>query len=276
MNPVSILGATGHVGGRYCALYPHETVAEPRECRSPTQTDTLSFVSTVSNYAPLRGELKEDIYTNLCHPMEVLPNVRGTFTQISTWFCVANSGTSSAHPAREDDCCDPNGFYGITAAAREKLIRSYAQTYTKPYRILRLCNVLGVDPRASKQKNALIHLLAKVKRGEDVEVYTGDQYRNHMHVDDVCRAIHLCLECDETLNSITHIGAPRSERTIDLIEHARAITGSKSRITLVAPPRFHQIVQVPDFHMATDKLRGLGFVPDMDAYQAVERVVAAL
>ncbi len=35
-------------------------------------------------------------------------------------------------------------------------------------------------------------------------------------------------------------------------------------------------MQAESFHMDTAKLRGLGFVPDMDAYQAVERTLAAL
>jgi nucleoside-diphosphate-sugar epimerase len=132
-----------------------------------------------------------------------------------------------------------------------------------------------VDPNASKQKAALIHLLAKVKAGEEISVYTGDQWRNWLHVSDVCAAINLCLR-EAPLNDIVHIGAPRGARTIDLINHAIGVTGSKSRVTLVAPPRFHSIVQVPDFWYDTTKLRSLGFTPSMDPYQAVERVLASL
>ncbi len=276
MKPHSVMGV-GFIGSRYCELYPDETVPEQRDCAFPTQSDVLWLRSTTSNYHPVHGDLATDIDTNLTHFARVLPTVDGVFNLISSWFVWGSaSGQDATHPARETDPCDPNGWYSITALAREKLLRSYQQTRNRSYRTLRLCNVLGVDPRASRQKAALVHMLGQVKRGEDVTVYTGDCYRNVMHVDDVCRAIHLCLSRDETLNSVTNIGAPRSERMIDLVEHARAVTGSKSRITLVAPPRFHQIVQTESFFMDTTKLRSLGFVPDMDAYQAVERVLAAL
>lgn len=266
----------GFVGGRYASLYPDNLVIEPRTPRhEDLYDDALWLIGTTSNYAPLAGDLQTDIDTNLKLPMRTIPRVKGTFNLVSSWFVCAEAGMRTEHPAREDDPCDPNGFYSVTALAREKLVRSYRQTINRPYRILRLCNVIGNDPRAGKQKNALEMMLGKVKRGQDVEVYTGDNYRAVMHVDDVCRAIHLCLE-SAPLNEIVHIGPPRSVRIIDLVNHAIAVTKSPSRVTLVPPPRFHQIVQVPDFHFDTTKLRGLGFVPDMDPYEAVERTLANL
>ncbi len=274
---LSLFGGTGFILSRYHQLYPHETVVEPRASVKPLGDDALWGISTVSNYAPTRGDLQTDIDTNLTHFAQVLPTVDGVFNLISSWFVYGSAiGQDPTHPARETDPCDPNGWYSITALAREKLLRSYQQTRGRAYRTLRLCNVIGNDPRAGREKNALEHMLRQVMRGEDVTVYSGDCFRNVLHVDDVCRAIHLCLSRDETLNGVTNIGAPRSVRMVDLVEHAKSVTGSKSRVTLVAPPRFHQIVQVPDYWMDTTKLRGLGFVPDMDAYQAVERTLAEL
>ncbi len=274
MTKVSVMGV-GFIGGRYCDLYSH-ACPELRETVTPRYDDVLFLRSTTDNYAPTRGDFHTDIDTNLTHLMKVLPVTRGVFNHVSSWFVWGSAaGTDAAHPARESDPCDPNGFYSISKLASEKLIRSYCEMAGKQYRILRLCNVIGNDPRAGKQKNALEMMLAKVKRGEDVDLYTGDCYRNVLHVDDVCRAIRLCLD-KAPLNEIVNIGAPQSVRMYDLINHAIARTGSKSRINLVAPPRFHQIVQVPDFWMDTTKLRGLGFVPDMDAYQAVDRVLGGM
>ncbi len=275
MKRHSVMGV-GFIGSRYCELYPEETVPEQRDCAFPTQSDVLWLRSTTNNYHPVHGDLATDIDTNLTHFAEVLPTVDGVFNLISSWFVWGSAaGQEAAHPAHETDPCDPNGWYSITALAREKLLRSYQQTRQRSYRVLRLCNVIGNDPRAGKEKNALEHMLRQVARGEEVTVYTGDCYRNVMHLDDVCRAIRLCLE-DAPLNEVVNIGNTTSVRMIDLIEHAKTVTGSKSPIKLVAPPRFHQIVQTPDFWMDTTKLRSLGFVPDMDAYQAVERVLANL
>ncbi len=275
VHPKTSIMGMGFIGSRYHQLYPDETTPEPRDTVLPTEANVLFTRSTTSNYAPTRGDLHVDIDTNLTHLMDVLPYVKGEFSFLSSWFCYGRTaGVNSLYPACESDPCDPNGFYGITKLAAEKLTRSYCQMQGSPYRILRLCNVIGNDPRASKTKNALEMMLAKVARGEDVELYTGDAYRAVMHVDDVCRAIHLCLSTDKTLDSITNIGPTSSTRMFDLLQHALHVTGSKSRVTLVAPPRFHQLVQVDSFHMCTTKLRGFGFVPEMDAYQAVERVIA--
>ena len=119
-------------------------------------------------------------------------------------------------------------------------------------------------------------LLSKIKRGEDVEVYEGSGYRNWLHVDDVVRAIRFCLTNDATPNTITHIGYHQSTRVIDLVNYAIEITGSKSRVTRVPVPRCHQVAQVESFHMDTTKLRSLGFIPELDAYQAVEKVLGEL
>ncbi len=256
MNPLSVMGV-GFIGARFCQMYPNLTLAERRESVSPIHADALYLRSTTSNYHPPKGDLKTDIATNLGHFTDVLPNVKGTFNLVSTWF--------AEHP---------KGFYSSTALCREHLLESYCQTMNKTYRIFRLCNVIGNDPRASKEKNGLEYMLGRVVRSEEVSLYTGDNYRAFLHVDDVCRAIHLCLD-KMPLNGLINIGGP-SVRMIDLIEHAKSVTGSKSRITLVAPPRFHQVVQVADYWMDTTELRKLGFIPDMDPYQAVDRVLANL
>ncbi len=276
MKPVTIAGSTGFIGAHYCAMYPDETVALPsRFIPDPLYHDTLWLRSTTDNYSPTRGDFTTDIEVNLLHLVEGLKRARGTFNYVSSWFTVANAGQDRSHPAREGDLCDPRGFYSSTKTCAEHLVRSYCETFNIPYRILRLCNVIGNDPRASKEKNGLEYMLRQVVAGDEVKLYTQDCHRNVMHINDICRALYTCLD-KAPLNEITHIGNMHSVRMIDLVYHAIAITGSKSIITLVPPPRFHQIVQVADFFFNTTKLRSLGFVSDMDPYQAVERVLANL
>jgi len=280
MKPISLLGA-GFIGSHYAAAFPAVCV-EPRDCVVPSCPDVLFTRSTVDNYWPLKGDLQRDIDTNLRHLMEVLPNVTGSFTFLSSWFVCANAGTSPDHPARESDCCRPTGFYSITKLAAEHLIQSYCATAATglvkgpaSYRILRLCNVIGNDPRAGKQKNALEHMLGKVVRGEAVQVYEGDNFRDYLHVDDVCRAIALCIEA-APLNAIVHIGRGESSRVQDLIGYAIRRTGSASRIERVPVPAFHQIVQVPDFWLDTTRLRQLGFAPRYTVWESIDKIVSGL
>lgn len=278
----------GFIGSKYFSLYPSDTTPEHRDTVIPNEDDVLFTRSTVDNYAVLRGTPKRDIETNLMHLMDVLPNVRGTFTWTGTWFSFGknrgghDAGFDAWEPARETDPCNPTGFYSITKLAAEQIIASYTKTAQaglvpgpRNYRILRLCSVIGNDPRAGKEKGAIEMMLRKIVRGEEVNLYTGDAYRNVLHVDDVCRAIRLCMEHGD-LDTIYNIGAPTSVRVFDLLQHALAVTGSKSRINLVAQPRFHEIVQTESFWMDTTKLASLGFTPSMDAYQAVDRVIAGM
>lgn len=287
-KPISLFGGSGFILSNYARLYP-EGFVELRECFCPKYNDVLYGISTVDNYHPLKGDFHVDINTNLNHLMDVLPNVEGSFTFLSSWFVLNRAPGRICHwpaPAMhfdENDECWPKGMYAITKYCAERLIQTHCETVqaglvkgSSSYRILRLCNVIGNDPKAGKQKNALEFLLRKIVNNEDVQIYEGDNFRNYLHVNDVCRAIHLCLDKPETLNGITNIGAPESVRLIDLISYAIQKTGSKSQITRIPVPAFHKIVQVPDFFMNTNKLQSLGFIPEMDAYQAVDAVLAGI
>lgn len=288
MNPLSIMGGTGFILGRYAQLYPNESVIEARDTLAPSQEDVLYGISTTSNYAPLLGDLTTDIETNLLHLAKVLPNVRGTFNHLSSWFVYAGAdhGHHPAWRAKEHHLSSPNGFYSITKLASEQLIRSYVETaaldeclYGGPsaYRILRLSNVIGNDPRAGKQKNAFEYLLKLVLANEDVPIYEGTCYRDILHVDDTCRAIRACMEAGEaTLNQVINIGRGESHRMEELIAYAIAQTGSSSQIVRVPVPPFHQVVQVPDIFLDTTKLRVLGWEPQYTVWQSIDRVIEGL
>ena len=287
-QPLSLFGGTGFILSRYAQLYPQSYV-EPRDAFVSSYDNVLYGISTVDNYAPLHGDFEIDINTNLNHLMKVLPNVRSSFAFLSSWFVYNRAPGRRCHwPAAamhfdEHDECWPMGMYAVTKHCAERVIQTHhvsvqAGVVKGPssYRILRLCNVIGNDPRANKQKNALEWMLRKVVNGEDVQVYEGENFRNFLHVDDVCRALYLCIEKDETLNGITNIGARESTKMIDLITYAINVMGSKSKVVRVPVPAFHRAIQVPDFFMSTTKLQSLGFTPEMNAYQAVDAVLAGI
>ncbi len=269
------LMGNGFIGARYRELYP-DTALEPRNGLVPSRKDVLYSISTVHNYHAADGDLERDIDTNLRHLVRVLPNVCGTFTFLSSWFTYAGGRPSTPQePARETDNGRPIGFYSASKLCAELLVESYCRSNNIPFRILRLGNVIGGDPKADKRKNALEWMINRVAAGEDVDLYTGDNYRNVSFVDDICRGIHLAIERGD-INTIYNVGNTHSARMFDLIQHAKTITGSNSRINLIAPPRFHSTIQTSDFWLDTTKLRSLGFTPDMNPYQAVERVLANL
>ncbi len=289
MNDSLSLMGNGFIGSRYSDFYP-DTYVEPRDTITPVNSDVLYTISTTDNYSPLKMDLHKDVDTNLTHLMKTLPNVMGRFTFLSSWFVYGfnNWGHHPAWRAKESHLCNPKGFYSATKLCAEQLIQSYCATVDSckyrsdvqvlgpsSYQILRLSNVIGNDPRAGKQKNALEWLLTKVIAGEDVPVYEGDNFRDFLHVDDVCSAINLCMK-NGSPNEIYNIGRGESHKMVDIIDYAIDRVESFSKIVWVPVPDFHKIVQVQDFFLDTTKLRNLGFKPKYTIWESVDKVLEGL
>jgi len=188
---------------------------------------------------------------------------------------VYGGGYGKYYPAREMHPCNPKGFYSITKKAAEDLTESFCRTFHRNYRILRLCNVIGGDAGAGKKKNALEFLISNIVKNEPIDVYKGDNYRNFLHVEDVCAAMKLVTEQGK-LNSIYNIGAEDSTKLMDIVDYVIKKTGSKSKITYIDVPEFHQIVQSSNFFMDCEKLRYLGFKPKYTTEQAIDKILENL
>lgn len=275
MEKLNIFGSSGFIGSNFVKRYPYKSV--PIQSGLTIGEEALDFLylrSTTDNYNIFK-DLNLDIEVNLSRLMDCLQNIedKKTFNFVSSWFVYGSGYQSSLNKANENSYCDPSGFYSITKRAAEQLTKSYCDTYNKNYRIIRLCNVIGGDSGANKKKNATEFLISKIINNEDIEIYDGDNYRNYLHVDDVCDAINLIVEKGD-LNTIYNVGANSSHRLIDLMEYVIQQTNSRSKIKLVATPRFHQIVQTRDFFMDTRKLAGLGFAPKYTIYEALDKIIA--
>ena len=173
---LSVYGATGYIGRTFCNMFPKKSRAIDRGQRTPMDRDILYFISTTHNYNVFK-EITLDVKTNLKVLTEVLDRVVEvkdrrydnhediTFNFISSWFVYGESDL----PAKEDYHCNPTGFYSITKKAAEDLLISFCKTYKVNYRIMRLCNVLGVgDIKLSTKKNALTYMINLLKNNEDV------------------------------------------------------------------------------------------------------------
>lgn len=272
MEKLSIFGGQGFIGSNFTRRFSEKSLVLDRDDIKPLTKDALFLRSTVDNYNVFKN-LHIDIDTNLNHLMDVLPNVDGTFNFISSWFVYGNGYDRPESTASEKSHCAPKGMYSITKYCAEQLIQSYCDTFNKNYRIIRLCNVVGGDSGANKKKNATEYLISKILVNEDIEIYDGDNYRNYLHVDDVCDAIALIADKGD-LNTIYNVGSTHSYRLIDLMEYVIQKTGSTSKIKLVKTPRFHEIVQTKDFFMNTNKIRGLGFVQKYDIWQTFDKIIA--
>jgi nucleoside-diphosphate-sugar epimerase len=268
---ISVYGASGFVGSRFCNLYPNFIVKQNREERKPRTKEILYLISTVDNYN-IHTNITLDVETNLKVLCEVLNYCREegiTFNFISSWFVYGETEL----PSKEEYYCMPTGFYSITKKAAEDLLISFCKTYGMNYRILRLCNVMGQgDGKVSAKKNALSYMINLLKKNEDVYLYDGGTpIRDIMHVNDVCRAIELvCREGD--LNEIYNIGSGQPTHISAIIETAKKCLGSSSSIKSKESPEFHKLVQTKDFWMDTSKLKRLGFTQEIDNEQIIREL----
>jgi nucleoside-diphosphate-sugar epimerase len=270
-NEISVFGGTGFVGSRFCARTSFVPKLIVREKREPVCDQVVYFISTTHNYHVF-DDVHKDIDTNLSILVDVLKNLipgKSVINFISSWFVYGDTEL----PASEESICHPKGFYSITKRAAEELLISYCQTFGIHYRILRLGNIYGKgDSGVSKQKNALQYLIERLKQGEPIDLYHGGRFfRDYMHVDDVADAIDLILakgELDQTYN----VGSGEKMLFKDVIDLVRSYTKSTSIIKEIEPPTFHQVVQVKDFYMNVDKLKLLGFEPQITFAEGVKEL----
>ncbi len=270
MNKIDVFGSTGFIGSRFCDMYSNEVVRVSRECNGVVGPNLVYFISTTDNYNVL-NDLHVDINTNLNKLMDVLEQCKGkdiTFTFISSWFVYGDGPI----PAKETQPCNPKGFYSITKKCAEDLLISFCKTFDIKYRILRLGNVYGGgDEKKSKKKNALQYLIDEIKQDRDISLYYGGRFiRDYIHVDDVCRAIKLCVDTAPE-NEIINIGSGNPYKFLYLIN--RVSKNYKGTIHTIEPTDFHKIVQVKNFYLDVTKLNNLGFKPQITIEDGLESLL---
>ena len=250
---IDLFGGTGFIGGNFAKLYPDITYVHPREDDTAIHKEILYMISTVHNYNVF-DDIYKDVNTNIIKTLRVLSSCKGkdfVFNYISTWFVYGETD----FPAKENGSCNPRGFY----------------------RILRLCNVYGsTDKGFSKQKNALQYLISQIKENKDINLYyDGEFVRDYMHVDDVCRAIHLCLSKSDH-NQIINIGSGIPQNFKEIINYVITETGSSSKVGNMEAADFHKLVQVKDMYMDVSKLKELGFSQNIPIFEGVKKIIQSI
>jgi nucleoside-diphosphate-sugar epimerase len=274
MNNINVFGGSGFIGGRFCELYKDNVVIQDRQDYKPKTNDLLYFISTVDNYN-IHKDLHLDINTNLNVLMSVLENIdkeNTTINFVSSWFVY---GKNEVLPFNEKySVCNPTGFYSITKRAAEQMLISFCETFRVKYRIFRLANVIGEgDKKISRKKNALQHMIKCLCEDEEIFLYDGgNAVRDYIYVDDVCEALMHCID-HAPINEIINIGSGNRTVLRDLITLAKELSDSKSKINIIQPPHFHDVVQVKDSYLDISKLRSYGYKPKHKVEEVVKLLV---
>lgn len=270
MNKISVYGSTGFIGGTFCNLFPDEVIKIPRDQREPESKNVLYLISTISNYNVFE-DLHLDVGTNLTILLDVLQHCKDNdliFNYVSTGFVY---GPDIVY-AKEDDHCDPRGFYSITKRTAEQLLISFCKTFDVKYRIMRIANVYGQDKTVSSKKNVLGFLINLMKENKPITLYDdGIQLRDYMHVIDICRALKLVMDRGEE-NEIYNIASGTALPFREIIEIVKKNLGSDSELVSIETPKFNQIAQAKNFALNADKLKSLGFEQTISLQEGLQTV----
>lgn len=272
---ISIFGASGFIGSRFCELYPEESIKISRNCLLSECDEILYFISTIHNYNVYENPLI-DIETNLLHLVKILNshkhNKNCIFNFISSWFVY---GKNNNLPFKETDFCNPTGFYSITKRCAEQLVISFCETFNIQYRIFRLANVLGEhDHKISRQKNAIQFMIKELCHNRDIELYdNGNCFRDYIYVDDVCKALKTCMR-QSPPNEIINIGSGQPNKLKNIIDKVIQLTQSKSLVKNIEPSRFHKIVQVQDAYLDISKLLSYGYKIETDIDTMIGKLIS--
>ncbi|HEY6987521.1 MAG TPA: NAD-dependent epimerase/dehydratase family protein [Bryobacteraceae bacterium] len=165
----------------------------------------------------------------------------------------------------------PISNYGAMKLASEALISAAVESYLERAWIFRFPNVIG--PRATH--GIIFDLLTKLSRQPtDLEVLgDGTQQKPYLHVSELIEAmLWICEHAKDPLNWF-NIGPPDEGTTVK--EIAEAVQKEAAPAT---PIRFTGgnkgwVGDVPKFRYSIEKLRRLGWSPQLTSRQAVERAV---
>lgn len=270
MNKISVYGATGFIGETFCNLYLDEIVKIPRGQRKPETKNILYLISTISNYNVFE-DLHLDVDTNLTVLLDVLQYCKDNelvFNYVSTGFVY---GPDILY-AKEEDQCDPRGFYSITKRTAEQLLISFCKTFDVKYRILRIANVYGQDKMISSKKNVLGFLVGLMKENKPITLYDdGMQLRDYMHVIDICRALKIVIDEGE-VNEIYNIASGTALPFREIVTMVKDILDSESELLSVETPKFNQITQAKNFALNADKLKSLGFIQSIPLEEGLQTI----
>lgn len=268
MNKISVYGSTGFIGGTFSNLFLDDVIRIPREQRTPESNEVLYLISTTTNHNMLT-DLTIDVDVNLRVLLETLEHCKNnklTFNYVSTGFVYG----LDIFDARENDVCNPKGFYSITKRAAEQLVISFCEVNDVNYRIMRIANVYGHDKTISPKKNVLGFLSQLMREDKDITLYNnGDDLRDYMHIIDICRALKIVID-EGDVNTIYNIASGESLPFRKILEIVRDKLNSQSKFIPIPTPRFNQLTIPKNCSLNVDKLKSLGFTPSIDLHEGLQ------
>jgi nucleoside-diphosphate-sugar epimerase len=267
--------------GRSRLLHPDRVQVKVGAVETITAADcagmdlVIHCASTVDNYNILTDPYL-DVRTNCDGTLALLEACKEhkpKFLYVSTFFVYGNPPRL---PVDEQSHCEPLGLYPATKLCAEQFCKIYGRLYSFHVNICRLTNVYGPgEAFDNTKKGALNCLIRKAQLGESFDLYRGgDFFRDYLYVDDAVEAlVTIALHAPAGELYLAGYGEPIAFK--DLIDCLHRLTGRRSTIGSIPPPRFHEIVGIRNFSADTAKVRALGWAPKIGIEEGLRRTLAS-
>jgi dTDP-glucose 4,6-dehydratase len=142
-------------------------------------------------------------------------------------------GHHGRRPVAENTVLAPRDTYGASKAAGEYVARYLASKHEVSLTIMRPGFIYG--PRDSSGK-VIYRFVEAAMRGHDLVIRADPEtFRDYIHVDDVCRAIHLAMGTHAIQPKVMNVSSGSPITLEHLAAIACSVTGSDSRILVHRP-----------------------------------------
>jgi UDP-glucose 4-epimerase len=180
----------------------------------------------------------------------------------------------------EADQVDPSNLYGLTHLMCENLLKTFVIQKKIKANAIRLTNGYGPPPFPSCDVmwlviNDLIN--GALTRGKISLQSDGSPTRNFIYVDDVLSACEIVMKSNDEDGFVFNVGAPISHSIGEIAYKISDILGKKLGVSIPVFRSDGALLEFKHgdcpnyFNLDTQKIRSLGFVPEVDIHEGLKR-----
>jgi UDP-glucose 4-epimerase len=184
-------------------------------------------------------------------------------------------GRVSRIPADESERIAPRDINGIHKATAERYHALYEEVYGLPAVTLRLTNTYGPGMRIRDARQGFVGgWIRAVVRGEEFEVWGGDQRRDFNYVDDVVDAFLRAATTPDVHGGVYNLGGRSSLGVREFADLLIEVNGGGSYRVLPLPPEAAAI-DIGDYAGDYSAFRAAtGWEPRVELRDGLERTLA--
>jgi nucleoside-diphosphate-sugar epimerase len=249
-------------GGMIANLAGAEVEFAQVDLRHDPLDEYLDGIEVLFNLAAQTGHMQaqwrpiEDLEINALAQLKLIEAVRRAAPEA----VVVHGSTRQVYgrptrvPVDETHPLNPPDANAVSKLAGETYWKLEHDVHARRVVCLRLTNTYGPRQRiVDANQNFLGRWFGQILRGETLEVWGGQQYRDLAHVDDVVSALIAAAVCDQCVGKVYNVGGAPPIKLVDLAEKLSALTGATYR--LMSFPQENSLIDVGSFYADDEAFR---------------------